>query len=96
MSEGQQHFTFENEMVRRLEEVTTQLNALAVRVESTYVRFDLFEASKQLQETERQALIGRIVKLEDRSEWLVRVIGAIIISAIIGVVFASSKAGIGG
>jgi hypothetical protein len=100
MPEGQSgsggRFSFENEMVRRLEEVTTQLNALATRVESTYVRFDLFEASKQLQETERQGLLARIQKLEDRSEWLVRTVGGLVISAIVGIVVVSSKAGLGG
>lgn len=65
-------------------------------MESTYVRFDLFEASKELSETERKQLEARVVALESRSEWVIRTIGAIIIAAVIGVVLTTSKGAGGG
>lgn len=84
-------YTFEGEVTRRLDDVTSRLEALAVRMESTYVRFDLFEASKQLSETERLQMSQRIDKLESRSEWLIRTVGAIIIAALLGVVIATAR-----
>ena len=88
-------YTFEGEVTRRLDDVTSRLEALATRMESTYVRFDLFEASKQLQETERLQMSQRIEKLESRSEWLIRTVGAIIISAVLGLVIATARGSAG-
>lgn len=79
------------EVSRRLDEVASRLEALAVRMESTYVRFDLFEASKELTETERKGFDLRLEKLESRSEWLIRTVGAIIIAAVLGLVISVSK-----
>ena len=79
------------EVGRRLDEVTSRLEALAARMETTYVRFDLFEASKQLNETERAQLSGRLEKLESRSEWIVRSVGGIIITGLVGIVIAATR-----
>jgi hypothetical protein len=71
--------------------VTTRLEALALRMESTYVRFDLFEAAKQLSEAEHNQIEERVEKLEGRQEWLVRTVGAIVISAVLSVIIVSSR-----
>ncbi len=84
-------YTFEGEVTRRLDDVTSRLEALAIRMESTYVRFDLFEASKQLQETERLQTNQRIEKLESRSEWIIRTVGGLIITTVLGVVIATAR-----
>ena len=89
---GDGTYTFQGEVTRRLDEVTTRLEALGTRMESTYVRFDLFEASKQLSETERVQMSSRIEKLEARSEWLVRTVGAIVVAAVLGLVIATARA----
>jgi hypothetical protein len=52
-------------------------------MESTYVRFDLFEAAKQLSEAEHQQIEDRVEKLESRSEWVIRTVGAVIIFLVI-------------
>lgn len=90
------NYTFEGEVTRRLDDVTVRLEALAVRMESSYVRFDLFEASKQLSETERIQMSNRLDKIESRGEWLVRTVGAILVTAVLGIAFtlARSKAGL--
>lgn len=80
------------ELGRRLADITGRLEGLATRMETTYVRFDLFEASKQLSETERAQLDSRISKLEARSEWLIRTVGAMIIAALLGLVVTVSRA----
>lgn len=85
------NYTFEGEVTRRLDDVTSRLEALALRMESTYVRFDLFEASKQLSETERLQMSQRLDKLESRSEWLLRTVGGIIIAAVLGMVIAAAR-----
>lgn len=88
---GQQQYSFEGEVTRRLEEITVRMESLALRMEQTYVRFDLFEASKQLQETERLQLSNRVEKLESRSEWIVRTVGGIVITAVLGIVVALAR-----
>lgn len=80
------------ELGRRMLDITSRLEGLATRMETTYVRFDLFEASKQLSETERSQLDQRIQKLESRGEWLVRTVGVIIIAALLGLVVTVSRA----
>lgn len=79
------------EVGRRLSEVTARLENLASRMETNYVRFDLFEAAKQLAETERSQLDLRISKLEGRSEWLVRTVGGIIVAALLGLILAAGN-----
>lgn len=81
------------EVSRRLDEVTNRLEQLANQIENRYVRFDLFEASKQLSETERDQLDKRIEKLESRSEWLVRSVGGIVIAAVLALAVGASRVG---
>ena len=79
------------EVSRRMDEVTGRMEALGTRMETTYVRFDLFEASKQLNETERMQLSNRLDKMESRSEWIVRTVGGLVIAAVLGVVIAMAR-----
>jgi hypothetical protein len=85
-----------HDVTRRLDEIAERLEKLAARIESGYVRIDLFEATKQLSETERGQLDIRLSKLENRSEWIVRTVGGIIIAAVLGLVIAASKLTSGG
>jgi hypothetical protein len=77
---------------RRMDEVVQRMESLALRIETTYVRFDLFEASKQLNETERLQLSTRLDKMESRSEWLIRTVGGVVVSGILGLVVALTRA----
>jgi hypothetical protein len=52
-------------------------------MESTYVRFDLFEAAKQLSEAEHTQIEERVEKLESRSEWVIRTVGALVLAIIL-------------
>jgi hypothetical protein len=52
-------------------------------MESTYVRFDLFEAAKQLSEAEHSQIEERVEKLESRSEWIIRTVGAVVIALVL-------------
>jgi hypothetical protein len=85
-----------NTIVYRLNQITTTLEQLTERVDTKYVRFDLFETYKQLDATERLQITSRIDKLEQRSEWLIRTIGGFIITAVLGLVVVGTKALIGG
>ena len=84
------------ELGRRADEILKRFEHLTNRLETTYVRYDLFEAAKQLAAADRDALSARLAKLESRSEWIVRTIGAILIGAVIGGVLAGGKALSGG
>jgi hypothetical protein len=80
-----------HEISRRLDEVVTRLESLSGHLEKTYVRLDLFQATRQLSDTERQQMDVRLSKLESRQEWLVRTVGGIIIAAVLGAVIATTK-----
>lgn len=87
---------FEREVTRRFDEMTDRLEAISHRLETTYVRFDLFEASKQLESAEREQLSQRVAKLESRNEWLIRTVGGMLIAAALGVVLALGRVKTGG
>lgn len=76
----------------RLNEMAKSIESLANRLDTNYVRFDIFEASKQLAEAERVQINSRIEKLESRSEWLIRTVGGFIILAVLGGLFTVAKA----
>ena len=92
MVSGGGHYTFEGETTRRIDDLVSRLEALSVRLETKYVRFDLFEASKQLAEAERAQINQRLEKMESRSEWLLRLVGGMIVTAVLGLVITAARA----
>ena len=83
-----------DELARRLDErersaaderegFLARLEAVVVRIEDKYVPRETY-----------LNLVGRVGKLEDRQEWLVRIVGAIIIAAVVGLVVKVN--GVGG
>lgn len=87
----QNNYSFEGEIDRRFNDMSLRLAEMAQRLETQYVRVDVFEATKRLTETEMTQLSTAITKLESRSEWLVRVVGAGVITAAIGVLLAYGR-----
>lgn len=79
------------EVSRRMDEVVARMETMSTRMETQFVRFDLFEASKQLNETERSQLSDRVSKLESRSEWLIRTVGGVIITGLVGAAIALAR-----
>jgi hypothetical protein len=64
------------EIMRRLDELAQDVKDIPKNVEAAFVRSEVYKA-------ERQYLDDRVSRLESRSEWIVRLIGAILMSGII-------------
>jgi hypothetical protein len=74
------------EVIRRLDDLRKQVEDLPSKIDSTYVRKDVYEKARELAEEKHVSALARIIRLESRQEWLVRTVGALIIGAVIGVV----------
>lgn len=64
----------------RFERVAERLDAAVLRLEGKYVSREVHDA-----------LVDRVRKIEDRSEWLVRIVGALVIGAIFAIVVATGN-----
>ena len=64
------------ELLRRLDVIDKKLEEMPSAIASEFVRRELFE-------TQHKHLEGRVEKLEDRSEWITRLVLGIIVSAIV-------------
>lgn len=68
------------EVMRRIDDLVQRLETLTTKVEETYVRHDVFNTA-----------VERLAKVEDRSEWVIRLMLGLIISAIVGTVIVASR-----
>ena len=64
-----------SEIMRRLDELSKDVKDLPLRVQEEFVRRETYTA-------ERLHLDDRVSRLESRSEWIVRTIGALVIGLI--------------
>ena len=65
------------EIMRRLDELSQDVKDLPLRVQEEFVRRETYTA-------ERLHLDDRVSRLESRSEWIVRTVGALVIGLIVG------------
>lgn len=89
-----------NELARRLDAVTSALEAGMSRLDLTYVRKDVYDQWKITADAEHlrisdrsSGLEVRIKEMEDARTWLVRLIAGFIIMGVLGAVFVASKIG---
>lgn len=79
------------ELSRRMDDVATRLETIVVRFETQYLRSDVFEAYKQGLRAELTTLDERLKKVESRQDWVVRTVGAVLVSGVLGVMFEVGK-----
>jgi hypothetical protein len=65
------------EILRRLDELSQDVKDLPLRVQEEFVRRETYVA-------ERLHLDDRVSRLESRSEWIVRTVGALVIGLVVG------------
>jgi hypothetical protein len=65
------------EIMRRLDELAQDVKDLPLRVQEEFVRRETYVA-------ERRHLDDRVSRLESRSEWIVRTVGALVIGLVVG------------
>lgn len=61
------------------------------RIDATYVRRDLYDAESRARDTQVSSYEKRIQQLEDANQWLVRLVGGTIITAVLGGLFTASR-----
>lgn len=67
------------EIMRRLDELSVDVKNIPAMVNDQFVR-------REVHETQYKHIERRVFKLESRHEWLVRTVGAIIVTAILGLI----------
>lgn len=72
------------EIMRRLEELSLEVRSIPLRFEETFVRREVYRS-------EREHIADRVNRLESRSEWVVRTIGALVIGAVFGAALMLAK-----
>ena len=70
------------EIARALDSLTEEVRGFRAEITQSYVRKDVYEAEKSNHLT-------RLTVVENRQEWVMRTIGALIFAAIIGGLLAS-------
>lgn len=62
------------EVVRRLDEVVSQLAALTARLDSTYLRRDVYEAQRGMERVADESRDRRLDQIEDDKTWFRRAV----------------------
>lgn len=72
------------EVIRRLDDVTMELKQMNLNISQTYVRIDVYtsDTARIIQATDH--IVQRVEKMESRSEWVIRTVGALIIATLVG------------
>ena len=68
------------EIMRRIDDILHRLENLTTKVEESYVRYEVFKTA-----------VTRLEKVEDRSEWVMRLIVGMVIAAIVGTVVVTTN-----
>lgn len=81
--------------MRRLDELSDGMKQLNASIGETYVRRDVYSADSQKISVTYDHMVQRLEKMESRSEWVVRTVGAILIGAVItATIYVKSVIGI--
>jgi hypothetical protein len=72
------------EIMRRLDDLTTEVKQINTNIGETYVRRDVYSSDSARFQQAMETITDRVAKMESRSEWVVRTVGALIIGAIVG------------
>ena len=72
------------EIMRRLDDLTTEVKQINSNIGETYVRRDVYSSDSARFQQAMETITDRVEKMESRSEWVVRTVGALIIAAIVG------------
>jgi uncharacterized coiled-coil protein SlyX len=72
------------EIMRRLDDLTNEVKQINTNIGETYVRRDVYSSDSARFQQAMETITDRVEKMESRSEWVVRTVGALIIAAIVG------------
>ncbi len=72
------------EIMRRLDDLTMEVKQMNLNVSQTYLRKDVYESDTERISQAMEHITDRLGKMESRSEWVVRTVGALMIATIVG------------
>ncbi len=72
------------EIMRRLDDLTMEVKQMNLNVGQTYLRKDVYDSDSERFAQAMAHITDRLEKMESRSEWVVRTVGALMISTIVG------------
>ncbi len=72
------------EVMRRLDELTIEVKQMNLNISQTYLRKDVYESDTERITQAMDHITDRLQKMESRSEWVVRTVGALFIATVVG------------
>ena len=72
------------EIMRRLDDLTMEVKQMNLNVSQTYLRKDVYDSDSERFAQAMEHITDRLEKMESRSEWVVRTVGALMIATIVG------------
>ena len=70
--------------MRRLDDLTMEVKQLNLNVGQTYLRKDVYESDTERISQAMDHITDRLEKMESRSEWVIRTVGALSIATVVG------------
>jgi tetrahydromethanopterin S-methyltransferase subunit G len=72
------------EIMRRLDDLTMEVKQMNLNVSQTYLRKDVYDSDSERFSQAMEHITDRLEKMESRSEWVVRTVGALFIATVVG------------
>jgi hypothetical protein len=72
------------EIMRRLDDLTSEVKQINTNIGETYVRRDVYSSDSARFQQAMETITDRVAKMESRSEWVIRTVGALLICTIVG------------
>lgn len=72
------------EVMRRLDDLTMEVKQMNMNISQTYLRQDVYSSDTDRITQAMDHITDRLSKMESRSEWVIRTVGALFIAAIVG------------
>ena len=72
------------ELMRGLNDLTMEVKQMNINISQTYVRQDVYNSDSARITQAMEQIVFRVEKMESRSEWVIRTVGALIIATVVG------------
>jgi hypothetical protein len=72
------------EIMRRLDDLTMEVKQMNLNVSQTYLRKDVYDSDSERVTQAMEHITDRLEKMESRSEWVIRTVGALFIATVVG------------
>lgn len=72
------------EVMRRLDDLTMEVKQMNLNVGQTYLRKDVYDSDSERFSQAMEHITDRLAKMESRSEWVIRTVGALFIMSVVG------------